>query len=237
MAFSLTCPKCHAILRSASQVAAGKKVRCPKCDTSFEAPPLEEVTAVTAAPSSPAPRREGAPAADAGDSDTDIPRKKRRNHEQDDEPRSTPSSGRNKTGMGAAKLLGVLLVAGAMVAVAFCGCSGLGYWVYTLVYAPHPIVGTWEQTNHPLGLKVINTFGRDGLGSTKMANVQISYKYRLDGNMLEVEPDQAVQLPFAKGIHAVERYTVDINGDDMVLTAIGNPFLFGQPEQRFRRVR
>jgi predicted Zn finger-like uncharacterized protein len=55
MATLLTCPKCNGQLKVADSIL-GKKVKCPKCSTVFEAPAAEPV-AVTAKP--PPPRAEG----------------------------------------------------------------------------------------------------------------------------------------------------------------------------------
>lgn len=38
MAFSLACPKCRAVIKSATPLPAGKAVKCPKCNASFAAP-------------------------------------------------------------------------------------------------------------------------------------------------------------------------------------------------------
>jgi len=39
MAFNLACPKCRAVIKSATPIRAGKSVKCPKCNASFSAPP------------------------------------------------------------------------------------------------------------------------------------------------------------------------------------------------------
>src|SRR6266404_9395366 len=43
-----TCPSCHAILKREAPVPAGKKIRCPKCETVF-APQDDRVAATPAA--------------------------------------------------------------------------------------------------------------------------------------------------------------------------------------------
>ncbi len=57
----LTCPKCRAVLKPAKPVPAGKKVRCPKCSTTFAVPDDEEETVqvkpATAQKSAGAPKK------------------------------------------------------------------------------------------------------------------------------------------------------------------------------------
>jgi len=48
-----TCPSCHVILRREQPVPAGKKIRCPKCETVF-APHEDKVTAKAAPAAAPA---------------------------------------------------------------------------------------------------------------------------------------------------------------------------------------
>src|SRR5690348_14764281 len=55
----LTCPECGRVLRPAKPVAAGKKVRCPECDTVFVAGEDEEDDR----PRRPAARKGAKPAA------------------------------------------------------------------------------------------------------------------------------------------------------------------------------
>lgn len=236
MAFSLACPHCGAVLKSAAAVPAGKKVKCAKCGSAFEAPPLEDATAVTTAAASPrTASRRGAPeplADEPSARDDDEPRRRDRDDE-DEESRPARKSKRKKGGMGVGMLIGVLLVGGIMLVVGCAGCGGLGYWVYSLS-TKSPIVGTWEQLNHPLGIKAVNTFESNGLGNVKLGNVMISYKYRLEGNQLTIEPDQVMGGVF-KGINPVERYTVAFNNNEMTLTPVNNQ-LFMAGQQRFRRI-
>jgi type IV secretory pathway VirB10-like protein len=262
MAFSVTCPQCRAILKSAAPIPAGKKVKCPKCGVAFATPALEEGTAVSTEPLPPStsaasadadlPELEVAPDEDAppppkkrrDEPEEDAePRRRKRERDDDedeadrgDEPRSRRKLKRKKGGMGVGMLIGLLLGGGLLLFVGCVGCGGLGYWIYTLVNKS-PIVGTWEHTNNPFGLKVTNTFNSDGHGNTKVGNVLISYKYRLDGPNLTIEADQLAGGPILpKGLNPVERYTVTFVGnDEMLLRSVNNPFMVG--EQRFRRVR
>ena len=52
---TLTCPKCSATLKPANPVAVGKKIKCPKCGTIFEA--REDENKITAKPSKAAPAK------------------------------------------------------------------------------------------------------------------------------------------------------------------------------------
>src|SRR5882724_2271358 len=198
MAFSLTCPHCRAVLKSAAAVPAGKKVKCAKCGSTFEAPPLEDAHAVTTAAASPrlATRQpDGEPSADepsARDDDEPRSKKRRDDDDPDDEPRSARKPKRKKKGgMGVLMLVGGLLGGGVLLVIACGGCGGLGYWLYT-IYGTSPIVGTWEQTNHPFGIRPTITFQDDGRGNVKIQNIQASFKYKFNGNTLEMEPDQVV---------------------------------------------
>ena len=96
-------------------------------------------------------------------------------------------------------------------------------------------VGTWEQIDHPLGLKPVNTFESNGRGSVKVANVLVTYKYRLTGNNLVIEPDAELQGAL-KGFNATEHYTVAFHGNEMTLTSLDNRPFFPR-EQRFRRLK
>src|SRR5947209_17271821 len=87
MAFSVTCPKCRAVLKTAAPVQAGKKVKCPKCGAAFEAPPLPDTTAMTTSPR-PAPKGSAAKGSSAASKATeadDEPRSRRRRDEPDDD--------------------------------------------------------------------------------------------------------------------------------------------------------
>jgi hypothetical protein len=237
MAFSLACPHCGAVLKSAAPVPAGKRVKCAKCGSAFDAPPLEDATAVTttASPRAASRRSDAEPRADepsARDDDEPRPRDRDRD-DDDDESRPARKLKRKKGGMGVGMLIGLLLVGGVMLVVGCSGCGGLGYWIYYLS-TKSPIVGTWEQLNHPLGIKAVNTFESNGLGNVKLGNVMISYKYRLEGNQLTIEPVQAMG-GVLKGINPVERYTVAFNNNEMTLTPVNNQ-LFMAGQQRFRRI-
>ena len=257
MAFSVTCPYCRAILKSANPVGAGKTVRCAKCGQAFETLALEDSTAVSASPPGlapltlddrPASAPEEAPAVGSKkrrDDRDDEPRRRRdREEDYDDEPRSKRDRDegeprirkpkrRTSNFLGISIGLGILTL--GVLAVGCVGCGGLGYWMYT-VFGRHPIVGRWEQTNHPLGQKVINSFDPDGKGSVQLANITIAFKYRVEGNNLTIEPQQAVQGPLG-GV--TERFSMQINGDNMTLTRTDNlaNMPFAVRELHFRRMR
>src|SRR5262245_32684963 len=63
LATSFACPECRAVLKTATPVPAGKKVKCPKCSKIFTTPgeesapasPIQERKKVAAPP---APRKE-----------------------------------------------------------------------------------------------------------------------------------------------------------------------------------
>ena len=257
MAFSLTCPHCRAILKSASSIPGGKTVRCAKCGQAFETPALEDATAVSEAPPrllplepNDPPAKPAAPAevpilAAAPDDEPrrspkrrddadDPPRRRKRDDDQgddreyDDEAPSRKPKKQKSNALGIT--VGFAILGIGFLAIGCVGCGALGYWMYT-IFGRHPIVGTWEQTNNPLGARVINKFEANGKGSVQLVNVTVNYRYRVEGNTLTLEPDQAVQ-----GLNAVERYTMQINGDNMTLTRLDN-IPFALRELRFRRLR
>src|ERR1043166_8750743 len=83
MAFSVTCPHCQAVLKSAGPIAGGKTVRCAKCGQAFETPAMEDATAAGAARPAMVPLTlDDPPAAEAPEA---RPRKRR--DDDDDEPR------------------------------------------------------------------------------------------------------------------------------------------------------
>src|SRR5437660_443743 len=124
MAFSVNCPHCGAILKSAAAVPAGKKVKCPKCSNTFATPSLEEAGAVSTAPLPPrTPGTEAeVPEADvpmlAVDEDPeepdeeDEPRRRKKDRdvvEEDDEPRGTRKPRRKKAGKSAGLIVGLIV--------------------------------------------------------------------------------------------------------------------------------
>src|SRR5262249_61399285 len=90
-ATSFICPECQRVLRTASPVAAGKKIRCPACNTIFApqedtrpASPIRKAEEMAypakrpAADLEPAPRRRP-----ADDYEDDYPRRSRRDDDDD----------------------------------------------------------------------------------------------------------------------------------------------------------
>jgi hypothetical protein len=260
MAFSVSCPLCRAILKSANPIPAGKKVKCPKCATAFEAPAMEDATAVSTLPmpaSAAASKNLGddvpeidvpaeddeTPARLENDDDSE-PRRKRdsrdeNSREEDDEPQDEePRRGKRKkqkSGKGMFMLLGGFAGAGLLLFVGCAGCAGLGFLIYYL--AKSPIVGTWEQTgNNLFNLKIRYTFDRDGRGRVNLPNIQVNFKYRFDNNVLEIEPEERVANGPFGAINQVERFNVAFNGEEMTWNRIGAAPAFGVNQQRFRRV-
>jgi len=165
MAFSVTCPQCHAILSSAGPAPADKKIKCSKCNTSFAASFLENAIAVGNAPI-PA----NVPAAAAPNAD-------------------------GKKGRSVRMLIGIIgmLAAAPFLFVVGCGgCGGLGYFAYYI--APRrPIIGSWEQVNNPWGLLVVKTFDPWGRCKEKQGGNWVeTYQYHLDGNTLTFDREGGV---------------------------------------------
>jgi hypothetical protein len=250
MAFSVTCPQCRATLKSANPIAAGKKVKCPKCARTFEAPALEDAAAVSTAPmpvgavakvsdadvpevevsaeDEEAPRR-------PPQEDDDEPRpskKRRRDDDEDDERGPSRKAKRKKGGMGWV-MLGGGVVGGGLLLLLGCGaCGGLGYLIYSLVTAS-PIVGSWEPTNNVIGARTTVIFRADGTGQVNVPPVQINFKYRLKNTLLEIDTEQAL---FGKGFNRTERYTCNIQGNNMTWINIENqPFV--PRELHFRKIK
>ena len=100
--------------------------------------------------------------------------------------------------------------------------------------ANNRIVGTWEQTNNPLGLRPTIVFQGDGRGQVRVGAIQGGFKYKFDGTLLEMESD-AVGI---KGgfffANRVTQFNVSFNGNnEMVTNSLDVPN--AQPE-RFRRL-
>ena len=112
MPIPVACPGCSARL-NAPDVAAGKRVKCPKCQTLIPVPAAsdEEVDEPTARPSARRPRDEG---------DDDRPRRRPRDDEDDADDRPRPKRRRKPAASGGvpvwAYVVGGLVVAGAAVA-------------------------------------------------------------------------------------------------------------------------
>ena len=106
MAFSLTCPKCSAKLKTATAIPLGRSVQCPKCKTSFAVSDenMEEVAdtktgfpapASKSAPATVSRRAPAPPARDAEEVESpfgslDAPAKKKRRDDDDED--ETPRS-------------------------------------------------------------------------------------------------------------------------------------------------
>ncbi len=237
MAFSVSCPSCGAILKSPAPIPAGKKVKCPKCGTAFEAPAeaSEEETAVRArADDLPPPRR-----GQAEQDEEEAPARRRREDAEDaedaeDDPREERSVRKpKKRGMGVGMMIGVVAAGGLLLFVACAGCAGLSYFAY-VTFGRSPIIGTWEPTGaNPLGLKATFTFDADGKGRVSIGPIQVHFKYRMNGNVLEMESEGLVQNPFGIVNNRPARFNVQFhNNNEMTLTNLDG---IGRPE-RFRRV-
>jgi predicted Zn finger-like uncharacterized protein len=240
MAFSVTCPECRAILKSANPVPAGKKVKCPKCGTAFEAPAQEEGIAVGPGPApsqepddpevaevappvedrddEPRPRKRR----DESEQDGEGSRKKRRRDEEpeDEDPSIAGKPKRRKSGMGMTLAI-VLIFGGGFVAIVGCvGCGGLGYWLYRS-FGPHPIVGTWDQVNAPAAPTRL-IFQSDGRGSRQALGVRQTFRYKVEDSNLEIQFDPAPpgQMVFLN-LNPVSRFNVTFNGNEMTLVSQG----------------
>ncbi|MBX9625340.1 MAG: zinc-ribbon domain-containing protein [Gemmataceae bacterium] len=116
MPIPVACPGCSARL-NAPDVAAGKRVKCPKCQTLIPVPAAsdEEVDEPTARPSARRPRDEG---------DDDRPRRRPRDDEDDADDRPRPKRRRAAAGSG-----GVPVWAWAVGGVGLLAAAGVVLWL------------------------------------------------------------------------------------------------------------
>jgi phage FluMu protein Com len=126
---NFTCPNCKKVLKTATAIAAGKKVKCPACSQIFLMPAVEDKTAIQANKPSPPPRVPApASASDGGakrrrpdlDDDDEAPRltsrkAKMRDEEDTDQPdeeEERPARRRKKKKAASNKNL-ILILGGA----------------------------------------------------------------------------------------------------------------------------
>ena len=152
MPFTIACPSCSTRF-TAPDTAAGKRVRCPKCQAAVPIPAAEaedgfEVVDDPAPPAKPAkkkpvvvededddeeerPRKKRPRAEQDEDEDEDRPRKKRRRDEEDEDEDDDRPRRRGKSGSGVSMtrnvIMGVVLLILASVA---------GYIFYTKLNQP-----------------------------------------------------------------------------------------------------
>src|SRR6266850_2490147 len=128
---SITCTNCGAMMATATPVAAGQVVKCPKCAKPFTVAAAEEenpfafggdaLTATTAAP-------QGDP---SGDGDKKVPAKK---------------------GKG---LMFGLLGGGALLLCCCCPVGGTGVWFGWSYFYATPFDGAWLNAKTGMGIKLM----------------------------------------------------------------------------------
>ena len=126
---SIKCTNCGAVLKTANPIAAGKKIKCPKCTKVFvvedeeekeEELPEEEDTG--ADEKEPAPKSKKPMKASKDDEDEES--------DEDEEEEQPKKKGKPKTGDGEPKKKGsslMLIVIGGVLLVCCIGCGSVGW--------------------------------------------------------------------------------------------------------------
>src|SRR5256885_902994 len=110
-ASSLKCPECSVVLKLSAPVAAGKKIRCPKCQTSFLPDSgIQPDTPVKATPRKPATRKSAPELVEPIDGDEDESDRPRRKSSQADPDRRP----RRKAEAGAPGMMRLFILLGAL---------------------------------------------------------------------------------------------------------------------------
>ena len=196
MAQTIKCTECGAVMKTATPVPAGKRVKCPKCGKPFtvaaeEAPPQDENPfAVTGGAAS----TDKAPA-DGGE-------------------KKEPA----KKGKG--MLIG--LIAGGVLLLCCCcpGGIGGGYWGWTLFSGPN-LEGTYLNKDGPYQLSILK--GDKAFIPLKDAAINMedaisgNATYKVDSKTLEITlKDANKKIPWADAHNA--KFTFELKDSTLTLT-------------------
>ncbi len=117
MATPIRCPECDALVKLPETLAAGKKVKCPKCGTTFLPEDADEEPPRSTAVASRSRSADAAPRAPRSRMDRDD--------EDDDRPRRPRQA---QQGMNVGLLIGCLAGVGVLLLVLVVGAAGLYWW-------------------------------------------------------------------------------------------------------------
>ena len=163
---SITCTNCGAVLKTPTEIAPGKKVKCPKCQQAFVvlAPKAEEEPEELEEKQAPAdeeekdaddedeaPKKKKAKDDDDEEDEGEAPKKKKaKDDDEEDEDDAPKKKGKGDDAKSPAKkggsMMYILLGVGGLLACCCCGGGGGGgWWVYSNYLAAPPFHGYWAE--------------------------------------------------------------------------------------------